>query len=174
MSAPVASGASLPTSTASQVVAGQGDGRELDMATAHGARLLLGDMRVASLLATDARQLAITRVFGVARQDQSWLVTILLCGSVAAVGWDALAKLVPHPTTADLKIGGSLVEMTARALAGLPTRTMPFAGAVVALVLVSRDAREALQEFLIARRWLVADFRHRYGHLIGRPAAAHD
>jgi hypothetical protein len=173
MSAPADSGASPPTPTASEVIAGQNDGRELDTATVYGARLLISDMRLASLLATEARQLAITRVFGVAPQDQSWLVTIVLCGSVAAVAWDALAKLVPHPTTADVKIGGSLLNMTARGLAGLPTRTMPLAGAVIALVLVSRDAREALQEFLVARRWLVADFRRRYGHLIGRPVAAH-
>jgi hypothetical protein len=170
MSAPAASGAVLPTPTASQVAAWQGSGQQLDIATPYGARPLTIDTTVASLLATEARQRAITRVFGVAREDQSWLVTIVLCGSVAAVAWDAPAKVMPHPTAADLKIGGSLINTGVYGLTGLPPRTFPFAGAVLAFVLMSHGGRttllDALKEFRIAGRELDREFRHRYGHLI--------
>ena len=138
----------------------------LEEVSTDGAKQLIADTRFASLLATEASHRAITRVFGIPREAQSPVVMIVLCGSVAAVLWDALAKLVPHPKSADLEICGSLINTAARGLAGLPIETMPLAGLVIVLALAARAGHDALHDLRVAMRELAAALRHRYGHLI--------
>src|SRR3954464_8754530 len=76
----------------------------------HGASLLFVDMRVRSLLMHEVRSGVVTRVFGVPRDDQSLLATMIFAGAAATVLGGVVPRPWPRPTGADAKIGGSLVN----------------------------------------------------------------
>ena len=104
------------------------------------------DLRVWSMLMGEARRRALTRVFGVPGDEQSLLVTLALVGAGAAV----LRGLVPHPSLhpsgADAAIGGSLVNVALRGVAGTPSQAMPAAGALIALGVIGHALRPAIAE----------------------------
>src|SRR3954452_22811685 len=135
---------------------------------AHGATLLFVDMRVRSLMMRQARQGAVTRVFGVPRADQSFLATMILIGAVAAVLRDLTPRPWPQATGADARIGASLVNVAFRGIAGAPSRTMPLAGGLIAFALLSHSIRPAVAGSAREMRALTAElkaaFGARYGH----------
>jgi hypothetical protein len=134
----------------------------------HGAALLFVDMRVRSLMMRQARHGAVTRMFGVPRADQSFLVTMILIGAVAAVLRDLTPRPWPHPTGADARIGASLVNVAFRGIAGAPSRNMPLAGGVIAFAVLSHSVRPAVagsaREVRALTREVRAAFGARYGH----------
>jgi hypothetical protein len=90
----------------------------------HGARMLFVDMGVRSLVMGEARRGVVTRIFGIPRDEQSFLVTMIMFGAAATVVRGFAPRPWPHPTGADLKIGGSLLNATFRGIAGAPSGTM--------------------------------------------------
>src|SRR3954451_6509860 len=91
---------------------------------------LFVDARVASLLLADARQRAVTRVFGVPRDDQSVLVTLILAGAAVTV----VREVMPRPWSSlsreNAAIGGLVLNSALGAIGRAPTRDIPLAGAL--------------------------------------------
>jgi hypothetical protein len=132
------------------------------------ARLLLADVRSTSLLLQEARKRSVTRVFGVPREDQSFLVTMILIGAVAGVLRDFVARPWPRPSGADAATGGLLLNETLRGIAGAPSRNMPLTGALIAFGLLSHSLRPAVagsaREIQALAREVRAGYGARYRH----------
>jgi hypothetical protein len=168
MSATNAPRTSIGTPGTGQTGAGADRGKAFNGAEVHGARLLFVDMRLRSLLLREARRGAVTRVFGVPRDDQSLLATMILFGAAATVLGGLAAQPWPRPTGADAQIGGALVNAAFRGIAGPPSGTMPLAGALIAFAVVSHSLRPAVagsarEARALARRARAA-FSARYAH----------
>jgi hypothetical protein len=133
----------------------------------HGASLLFVDMRVRSLMMREARRGVVTRVFGVARDDQSFLATMIFLGAAATVLRGLAPRPWPRPTGADAKIGGSVVNAAFGGIAGAPSRTVPLAGGLIAFALVAHSLRPAVagsaREVRALAREVRASFGARYG-----------
>jgi hypothetical protein len=138
-------------------------------------RSLLGDVRVGSLLLAEGRRRAVTRAFGVPRDEQSLLVTIVLTGAAAGV-LRGLVPRRPHLSGADVAIGGSLINATFRGIAGAPSQSMPLAGAMIAFALAAHAIRPAVsgtvREVRIVAHGVRATFSARYGPRPSQPPAA--
>jgi hypothetical protein len=131
-----------------------------------GVGLLAVDVGVRSLLIGEARQRAVTRLFGVSARDQSLLVTMILMGAVGTA-LRGLAPRPPSPSGADAAIGGALVNATLRGVAGVPSRTVPLAGALIAVGVLSHSLRPAVvgsaREVQALAHHVRAAFGSRYG-----------
>jgi hypothetical protein len=167
MSATDAPRASTGTHGTNQTGAREAQGMPFDSHEVHGASLLFVDMRVRSLVMGEARRGVVTRVFGVPRDDQSFLATMILFGAAATVLRGLAPGPWPRPTGADAKIGGSMLNAAFRGIAGAPSRTMPLAGALIAFALVSHSLRPAVagsaREVRALAREVRASFGARYG-----------
>ena len=111
---------------------------------AYGARLLFVDMRVWSLLAREARQRVVTRMFGVPRADQTFLTTMILLAVAATVLREIVARPLPHPSGGDAVMGGFVLNSALRGLAGPPARNMPLAGVLIAFAALAHAFRPAV------------------------------
>jgi hypothetical protein len=80
----------------------------------------------------EARRRVLTRVFGVPRDKQSFLVTAILVGAGATV-LRGLAPRRPRLSGSDAAIGSSVLNATLRGVAGAPSRNLPLAGALIAI-----------------------------------------
>lgn len=144
-----------------QGVAFSGDG-------VSGARQLYVDVRMGSLLMHEARQRVVTRVFGLRRDEQSLLVTMILIGAAATALRDVAAPLWPHPSAAHAAIGTSMLNATLRGLAGPPSRKVPLAGAMIACAVLSHSLRPAFagsaRQIGTLFREVRAAFGARYAH----------
>jgi hypothetical protein len=133
-----------------------------------GARLLLVDVRMRSLLMHEARRRVVTRMFGLGRDEQSFLVTMILIGAVATVIRDFAAPLWPRPSGADVAIGGSVLNATLRGLAGPPSRNVPLAGVMIACAMLSHSLRPVVAGSAREIGTLFSEVRAalggRYGH----------
>jgi hypothetical protein len=110
-----------------------------------GAGQLLADARTGSLLVGAARKSALGHVFGVAPDDQSRLVTVLLIGALAAVAGEYAAR-VPHPglpSGVDTAMGGAVLSTALTGIAGAPSRHLPLAGALIGLAVAAHQFRPA-------------------------------
>ncbi len=108
---------------------------------AGGARLLLTDAKVASLLVADARDRATARVFGATR-DQSLLVTLLAIGSVAAAVHKRGAAILgvrPSPSAGDTLIGTSVVSVALHGIAGTPAKDARFLAGLITFAMLARS-----------------------------------
>jgi hypothetical protein len=167
MSATDAPRASIATPGTVQTGARQEQGVAFNRDEFGVARLLFVDVRVRSLLMAEARRRVVTRVFGVPRDEQSFLVTMILIGAVATVLRGFAARPWPRPSGADAAIGGSLLNATLRGIAGAPARNMPLAGALIAFAVLSHSLRPAVagsaREVRALAREVRAAFGARYG-----------
>jgi hypothetical protein len=133
-----------------------------------GTSPLYVDMRVGSLLVAEARRGVVTRMFGVPREDQSVLATMILFAAAATVLRNLTPRPWPRATGADANIGGALVNAAFRGIAGAPSQTVPLAGAVIAAAVLSNSLRPAVagsaREVRALGREVRAAFGARYGH----------
>lgn len=140
-----------------------------------GARLLFVDMSVRRLLMRHARQSVVTRIFGIPREEQSFLVTMIVIGGTGAVV-RGLVPRRPRPSGADAAIGGFLLNSTFRGVAGAPSGSMPAAGALIAFALLASSLRPAVAGSAREVRALTRHFRQafgaRYGHSVARAPTA--
>jgi hypothetical protein len=104
------------------------------------ARMLFVDVGVRSLLAGEARRRAVTRLSGIPAEDQSLLVTMIVLGAAGTVVRGFVPRL-PRPSGTQAAIGGSLLNTTLRGIAGPSAATVPLAGGLIALALVSHSLR---------------------------------
>jgi hypothetical protein len=93
--------------------------------------MIFVDVGVRSLLLSKARRSAVTRVFGVPAEGQSFLVTMILLGSVGAVARGLAPGSFPRPSRMHAAIGGSAVDTAVRGIAGAPSKHVPFAGGLI-------------------------------------------
>jgi hypothetical protein len=103
--------------------------------------MIFVDVGVRSLLLSKARRSAVTRVFGVPAEGQSFLVTMILLGSVGAVARGLAPGSVPRPSRMHAAIGGSAVDTAVRGIAGAPSKHVPFAGGLIVFALVAHSLR---------------------------------
>jgi hypothetical protein len=104
------------------------------------AKMLFVDVGVRSLLAGEARRRAVTRLFGVPPQDQSLLVTLIVLGA-AGSAIRGFAPRLPRPSGTQAAFGGTLLNTALRGIAGPPAATVPLAGGLIALAVVSHALR---------------------------------
>jgi hypothetical protein len=104
------------------------------------ARMLFVDVGVRSLLMGEARRRAVTRVFGIPAEDQTLLVTMIVLGATGTAV-RGLAPRLPRPSGTHAAVGGTLLNTTLRGIAGPPSATVPLAGGLIALALVSHSLR---------------------------------
>jgi hypothetical protein len=144
MSATDAPRASSATPGTVQTSARDGQGAAFDGGAVGVARMLFVDVRVRSLLLSEARRRAVTRVFGVRSDDQSLLVTLILLGAAGSVVRGLAPRPWPRPSGTDAAVGASLLNVTLRGIAGAPSRNMPLAGGLIAFALLSHSLRPAV------------------------------
>jgi hypothetical protein len=125
--------------------------------------MLYVDVRVRSLLLGEARKRAVTRAFGTAHGDQSYLVTAILLGAAATAVRDLAPRPFPRPSRTGAAIGGSVVNAALRGIAGEPSRTVPLAGALIAFGLLSHSLRPAIAGSAREVRGLTRELRAAFG-----------
>jgi hypothetical protein len=164
---------SLPATTVPMAEVGSGVPLRLDRsATLSGARLLVTDLRIAYLLANEARYRALERVFGVSR-DQANLLTFMLLVLAADTVHDKVERAlhgVGGPTRSDALLGTAAAIGLMDEIAGGPDQETSLSGPLVALALVGALSAPAVRRSMhrissTSHRTLVA-FRHRYGYLV--------
>ncbi len=144
-----------------------------------GAGLLRTDARVAHLLANEARDRAVARLFGVS-PDDAFLVTIIALGLAAHAIHERVARVLDAPgapSFGDAVIAAGALRQSAQRIQGKPSTESP---ALDALVLTAFVAALAVPSVRGTLHWVRAsthrlrlDFDHRYGHLVrpNRPRA---
>ena len=110
----------------------------------HGARLMFVDMTIWSLLAREARQRVVTRMFGIPRADQTFFTTMILLATAATVLRGLVARPLPHPSGGDAAMGGFVLNSALGGLAGPPARDMPLAGVLIAFAVLAHAFRPAV------------------------------
>jgi hypothetical protein len=111
------------------------------------ARRFFGDAGIALGLLNNARHRLVARVFGVSRDDSN-LVTVVAIGSAAVAVHGTVARarrLRLLPSRSDGAIGAVMLRETALGIAGEPSRTVPFVGALVTLAVVGTSFRPMLR-----------------------------
>jgi hypothetical protein len=111
------------------------------------ARLFFGDAGIVLLLLNNARHRLVARLYGVSRDDSN-LVTVVAIGSAAVAVHGTAARVRSirrYPSGPDTAIGAAVLRETALGIAGEPSRTVPFFGALVTFALVGTSCRPALR-----------------------------
>jgi hypothetical protein len=106
-----------------------------------GAGQFLTDTRVEALLLGEARRRVVTGVFGIPREDQSLLVTMILVGSAATVLRGMAVRPWPRPSRSDAAMGGAVLNATLRGMVGGSSQAMPLAGGLIAFAVVAHALR---------------------------------
>ena len=138
-----------------------------------GARLLLRDIRIAFLLANEARYRTTERAFGVPR-DQANLVTfaaLLLLLEAAHDKTEELLRGPGPPTRADAVLGAAALREVLYGVGGSSARDTPLFAALMMLALLGGLSGPALRRSVrgieVASHRMRHSFNHRYGHLLG-------
>jgi hypothetical protein len=111
------------------------------------ARRFFGDAGIAFALLNNERHRIVARTFGVSRDDSN-LVTVLAIGSAAVAIHGTVSRVRRirlFPSVSNGAIGAAVLRETAVGIAGEPSRTVPFAGALVTLALVGTSLRPVLR-----------------------------
>lgn len=137
------------------------------------ARLVLSDVRIASLLADDAYERIVAKVSGLPREKQSPLVKMLMTGALLSVLGGYAARLPHiHPSSADAAIGASVLNTAFRGIAGAPSRNMPAAGLLIGLAVLGYGIRRAAARSSHDVHTAVHAAETRYGHHSATSVAA--
>ena len=132
-----------------------------------------GDVRLAYLLADDVYEHAVTRVFGVPGEQQTFLVKVIMTGAVVTVlgGYVSQLPLI-RPSGADTAMAGGVLNAALRGIAGAPSGTMPAVGALIGFAVLVRSIR-AVAAGSSRDVHAVAHVAHaRYGHHRAEPTPA--
>jgi hypothetical protein len=135
-----------------------------------GARLFASDVRLVLLATAELRGHVLTRVFGIPRNQQSALVSVIAIGALAT-GARALVRLPRlglQPALPDLGIGACVLNTAVRGLAGARSAEIPAAGALIVGAVVAHSLRPILRPLLRESvhdvEVLAHTAEHRYGH----------
>lgn len=131
--------------------------------------MLLTDLRVAFLLANEARYRVFERVLGIPREQANFatLVAGLLLADAARNKTHQLLKAPGVPAVDDATVGVAVLDGIVRAAAGPSARDTPLFTTLVGIALVGALARPAVRGIRRCARRSRAPFNRRYGRLIG-------
>ena len=133
----------------------------------------LADVRVAFLLTDDAYGRVVTRVFGIPKGKQTFLVKLIMASAVATVLGGYASRLPRIRVSAvDAASGGAVLNTALRAIAGAPSQNMPAAGVLIGLALVVRGIRRGIGSTSHELHAAVHGAETRYGHHTSAPVAA--
>jgi hypothetical protein len=141
-----------------------------DRSEVGGARLFASDVQLVLLATGEVRSRVLTGVFGIPRNQQSALVSVIAIGALAT-GARALVRLPRlglRPSLPDLGIGACLLNVAIRGIAGARSAEIPAAGALIAGAVLAHSLRPALRPLLRESvhdvEVLAHTAEHRYGH----------
>ena len=126
-----------------------------------GAGQFVADRRVEALLVGEMRRRVVTRTFGIPRDEQSLLVTIILAGSVATALGGLVARPLPRPSGVDALAGGAVLNAALGAMAGT-SRTAPLAGGLITFAVVAHALRPVMSGSARRGRALLHELRAAY------------
>jgi hypothetical protein len=138
---------------------------------AGGGTQLLTDARIVALIATEARDRTMWRLFGLSKDDAA-LAGLIFLGLAARSANNAGKQAVsqgPKPTAADWVIGAATAKELLLGAAGLPPDTPVVATLLVGAVAVTTARRLATKSTRAIRSsssQASAGFHHRYGYLV--------
>jgi hypothetical protein len=139
-----------------------------------GAKLLARDVRVATLLLREGRNLACARLFGVS-PDDSAIVTLVALALLARAAQGKVHELIVAPgapTARDTLVGAGILTETVHVIAGDWSREVPIIPAAILGAVIAHHLRPwerlALHDVRVVAHRVRIDFDHRYGHLIRR------
>ena len=144
-----------------------------------GARLLAADARVATLLVDDARRRTMERLFGIPRDQDSVLETMIALAmlggalrSQADRGRAAYRRVRRLNNSQRAMIGFGALREVGYGIAGPSARQTPAFASLIALALLGAGTRVVVRKSVHgvkgASHEAYTDFHHRYGHLIRR------
>ena len=138
-----------------------------------GRRLLASDLRVAFLLANEARYRTVERLLGVPRDQANFVTVIGLLVLADAVHEHAARALSAPggPAPADAVLGSLTLRELLYGLGGPSSRDTPLFGTLITIGVIGGLIRPAVGKSIhgirsSSQRMQVA-FHQRYGHLIG-------
>ncbi len=107
---------------------------------AGGARLLRSDAGIAFLLLNEARHRILVRLFGISRNDSSFVtvIGIGIAGAVLCQKMARLRRLASRPSASSTLIGAATLNEAAHRIAGESSRRTPFLGGLITFALVGR------------------------------------
>lgn len=139
-----------------------------------GARVLLTDARVASLLLNEARDRTTARLFGVPREASS-LLTVVAIGTLASALYDrvqAMLKVVPGaPSAGDTLIGVSAVNVVLREIAGSRAKETRFLATLLMSAVLAKSVAPALEASMRRARGQARKARSAFGRRYGGSAS---
>jgi hypothetical protein len=132
-----------------------------------GARLLVRDVRIATLLLNDARYRAFQRVFAVERRDVN-LVTLIALLLMADKTQSTTRRLRGGrgPTLAEDFMGFGIAREALCRVAGPTSRDTPLLSTLLAIAVIGGAARSGLHGVRDSGHQADVAFHHRYGYLI--------
>ena len=135
-----------------------------------GIRLLLADARVVTLLLDDARRRTMERLFGIPREEDSVLITLIALAMLGRALQSRTPKRPARPTVSDAAIGFGALREAAYDVAGPWSRESPGFGPLLAFALLGAStrfvARGTTRRARAVGHEAYREFHHRYGHLI--------
>jgi hypothetical protein len=139
-----------------------------------GFKRLVSDLRIVLLLADEARDAVMARLFGVAKDDSA-LISIIAVALLVAAARDKGKAMVGLPvpgSSGDALIGVSALRESAHWLAGDLYRDTPIFGTLIAIAFLGTAIKPVLgfsfKELRVGVRDVRQGFDNRYGHLVRR------
>jgi hypothetical protein len=141
----------------------------------HGVRLLVTDLRIVYLLLNEARYRSFERLLGVSREQANAVTLIvLLLWAEGTRGHAQRMREVQPPNRGDVMLGAAVLREGVYGIGGAAADQTRMFGVLIALAVVGRLSVPAIRRGIRGVRTeshrLRANFSHRYGHLVPRPA----
>jgi hypothetical protein len=137
-----------------------------------GARLLVADAQVATMLANEARRRAMRRMFGIPVDTSSAIATLIALAALVEAIRRQAEKVPSRPTPDYGLIGLGILRETAYDIAGPASRSSRYFGTLLGVALIGGATRIAVRKSAHGARVVThratAEFNHRYGRLIRR------
>lgn len=137
-----------------------------------GAKLLVRDVRVATLLLREGRNRACARLFGVS-SDESAIVTLIALATLAHAVHGKVHDVIgasSAPSTGDTLLGAGALKEVVHVIAGDWSREAPVIPAILVGAVIAHHLRPwervALHDIRAVGHRLRIDLDHRYGHLV--------
>jgi hypothetical protein len=139
---------------------------------------VFGNSIIVLLVFNEYRHRIVGHVFGVSREDSNRM-TVIAAGSLAEGLQGGAARVLAAgavPTAVVAVIGAGAVRATAEAIAGEPTRSVPFFGGLIAFAVLGRSFIPMMQRSFggarASARGVTGAARRLQAHLSGGPPSS--
>jgi hypothetical protein len=171
--APLAIPAEAQTARRTKATAAGGDELGGAHLLASDVAVALSDARLAFLLSDEAYERLVARLFGVPREQQSFLVKLVVAGALITVVGGLVPRLPQtRPSGTDAGIGAAVLNTAVRGIAGGPSQAIPAAGVLIGCALLARSLRSAVARSSRDVHALAHRSHARYRHHPARSVAA--